>query len=232
MTNPDTTSDAAIEGVLFDLDGTLVDTAPDMVDALIRLQRMHGAAALAYELVRSNVSNGAAGLVRLAFPDADDELHTALHGSYLQLYQDVLCERSRVFPGLDRLLDELDEKRRPWGVVTNKPQRLTEPLLGKLGLLERVACAISGDTLPQRKPHPAPMLLASRLMNVAPGSILYVGDAARDIEAGHAAGMTTIAAGYGYITADDDPQRWSADAIAASPEDLRRLVRAAVRLDS
>lgn len=218
------------EAVLFDLDGTLIDTAPDMVAVLNRLQADQGDEALAYDLVRSNVSNGAVGLIRLAFPDAGDEEHNELHRAYLRLYEQSVCDKSHVFPGLDDILDLLDRKRRPWGIVTNKPQRLTGPLLMKLKLDRRVACAISGDTLPQRKPHPAPMLLASRQMNVAPERIVYVGDAARDVEAGHAAGMTTIAATYGYITDDDDPHTWKADAIATDTRELGRLLRTAVNL--
>lgn len=216
--------------VLFDLDGTLVDTAPDMVEALTRLLALHGIPALDYDLVRSNVSNGAAGLVRLAFPDVDEAERRTLHGAYVDMYGQTVCARSRVFPHLDVLLDRLDAARRPWGIVTNKPRRLTDPLVATLGLDGRAACVISGDSLPQRKPHPAPLLLAGRRMRVAPERIVYVGDAARDVEAGHAAGMTTIAAAYGYITDDDDPALWNADAIAADPAELGRLLAGAVGL--
>lgn len=218
--------------VLFDLDGTLVDTAPDMVAVLTQLQTNRGDVAVAYDLARSSVSNGAAGLIRLAFPDVDDELHQSLYDEYLMLYAESVCEQSCLFPGLESLLDDLDRGQRPWGVVTNKPARLTDPLLSKLNLLERAACAISGDTLPQRKPDPAPMLLASRMLEVAPERVIYVGDAARDIEAGRAAGMTTVAAAYGYITADDDAGRWNADAVVADPAELARLLRAALSLET
>ena len=213
-----------INAVLFDLDGTLVDTAPDMVSARLQLEQDHGAAAIDYALARSNVSNGAAGLIRVAFPDVDDHQRDDLHRRFLRLYQQNLSVDSRVFPGLDELLDHMDRQRYPWGVVTNKPQALTDPLLAALQLTRRLGCAISGDTLPQRKPHPAPMLLASRMLRVEPQHIAYVGDAARDIEAGRAAGMKTIAAGWGYITDDDSPEFWDADVIAADPGELTQLL--------
>ncbi len=214
------TTRGPIDAVLFDLDGTLVDTAPDMVAALTRLRQDRGEPAVDFDLARSNVSNGAAGLIRVAFPDVDEVTRADLHRRFLSHYQRNLSRESRVFPGLEPLLGRLDSRRRPWGVVTNKPQALTDALLAALRLTGRMACAISGDTLPQRKPHPAPMLLASRLMNVEPPRIVYVGDAARDIEAGRAAGMQTVAAAWGYITADDDPCAWQADYIAEDPDDL------------
>ncbi len=214
----------SLDAVLFDLDGTLVDTAPDMVAALVRLQQDHGHDLIDYALARSNVSNGAAGLIRVAFPDLDDGRREQLHRRFLDLYQRNLSAESRVFEGLDELLDHLDQRRYPWGVVTNKPQALTDALLAALRLTPRLACAISGDTLPQRKPDPAPMLLASRMLRVEPGRIAYVGDAARDIQAGRAAGMKTVAAGWGYITADDDPASWNADYIVDDPRELTRLL--------
>ncbi|MDZ7771021.1 MAG: HAD-IA family hydrolase [Woeseiaceae bacterium] len=218
--------------VLFDLDGTLVDTAPDMVAVLTHMQTSRGDVAVAYDLARSNVSNGAAGLIRLAFPNVDDDEHQSLYDDYLALYAEAVCEQSCLFPDLALLLDDLDHGNRPWGVVTNKPRRLTEPLLAKLNLLERAACAISGDTLPQRKPDPAPMLLASRMLGVEPQRVIYVGDSARDIEAGRAAGMTTVAVSYGYISADDDPGRWNADAIVGDTVELTRLLRTALKLEA
>ena len=213
-----------LEAVLFDLDGTLVDTAPDMVAALTSLQEARGEPVVDYALARSHVSNGALGLLRLAFPDIDEDTRRSLHRDFLARYQRSLADGSRVFPGLDALLDELDRRGRPWGVVTNKPQALTDALLAALSLTPRLGCAISGDTLPQRKPHPAPMLLASRLLRVEPGHIVYVGDAARDIEAGRAAGMLTVAAGWGYIAEGDDPARWQADIVVETPEELTQLL--------
>lgn len=218
-----------IDAVLFDLDGTLVDTAPDMVATLVRLQQSRGIDAIDYELARSYVSNGALGLLRVAFPDANHELRRELHRQFLDDYRDNLSVGSRVFPGLDELLDRLDAGGHPWGIVTNKPQALTEALLSRLGLASRSACAIGGDTLPQRKPHPAPMLLASERLGVAPEHVVYVGDASRDIEAGRAAGMATVAATWGYIAQGDDPAIWEADVIASSPADLTQLLEKELR---
>ncbi len=222
--NPNGRFGRPVDAVLFDLDGTLVDTAPDMVAALTALQAARGDVPVDYELARSNVSNGAAGLIRLAFPDVDEATRELLHGNFLDRYRQTLAARSRVFPGLDALLDELDRRGSPWGVVTNKPRALTDALLAELALTPRLGCAISGDTLPQRKPHPAPMLLASRQLGVEPGRVVYVGDALRDIEAGRAAGMATVAAGWGYITADDDPAAWQADVLVRTPDELTQLL--------
>ena len=217
------------KAVLFDLDGTLVDTAPDMVGVLRDLQREENRDAIDYDLARSHVSNGAAGLVSLAFPDIDADVHERLRLRYLEKYGEAVCIDSVVFAGLDVLLDELDRISCPWGVVTNKPMRMTDPLLDGLGLASRSACAISGDTLPQRKPDPAPLLLASEQLGVLPPDAIYVGDAARDIEAGRAAGMSTIAAAYGYIN-HDDPHSWGADLVVEDTTELTHYVLKAVNL--
>ncbi len=222
---------AGTEAILFDLDGTLVDTAPDMVAVLAQLQMDKGFEPLPYEIARAHVSNGAMGLIRLAFSMLDDAERKRLHQDYLERYEASVCVGSTLFPGLAGLLDRLDEHTRPWGVVTNKPQRMTGPLLEKLGLDRRSACTVSGDTLPQRKPHPAPLLHACKLAGVPPGKTIYVGDALRDIEAGHAAGMRTIAAAYGYITPDDDPARWQAEWIAADTRELSRLILRAIEVE-
>ena len=230
-----TATDAApitADAILFDLDGTLVDTAPDMVAVLTELQKDNGFEPLAYEFARSHVSNGAMGLIRLAFPAVDDQERERLHRDYLERYEKAVCVASTLFPGLAELLDRLDAHARPWGVVTNKPCRMTEPLLEKLGLGARVACTVSGDTLRERKPHPAPMLLACKMLDVPPRRAIYAGDAARDIAAGRAAGMGTIAAAYGYITQDDDPRGWGADRVAANTEELTQMILEALDLDS
>ncbi|MGH8168539.1 MAG: phosphoglycolate phosphatase [Woeseiaceae bacterium] len=219
-------------GIFFDLDGTLVDTAPDMVAVLAALQKDNGSAPLPYEVARASVSHGAFGLIDLAFPGVGDEERSRLHREYLERYEQAVCIGSTLFPGLTELLDRLDRHGTPWGVVTNKPQRMTEPLLEKLGLRERMSCAISGDTLPQRKPHPAPLLLACEQAGVEPTQSIYAGDDARDIIAGRAAGMTTIAATYGYIVADDDPVLWQADHVATNPRELAKLILKAVSLDT
>lgn len=221
---------AEVGAILFDLDGTLVDTAPDMVAVLTELQKDNGCEPLPYELARSHVSNGAKGLIRLAFAHLEDTARERLHRDYLERYERSVCVASTLFPGLSELLDRLDGHDKPWGIVTNKPKRMTEPLLEQLGLAERIACTVSGDTLPQRKPHPAPMLLACKMLGMPPGKAIYVGDASRDIEAGRAAGMGTIAAAYGYITGDDDPASWGSDHVAANTEELTQLVLTALGL--
>ena len=218
--------------VFFDLDGTLVDTAPDMVAVLQVLQREHGIDPVSYELGRSNVSNGAVGLLSVGFPDVDVESGDELHQQYLERYAEAVCVESRIFPGLDELLDQLDDARCPWGIVTNKPEQLTAPLLMALDIAERSACTVCGDTLGVRKPNPAPLLLACDLVGVDASNAIYVGDAERDIEAGRRAGMATMAAAYGYITEDDDPREWDADVIATSTEELAQIVLKAVNLDA
>jgi phosphoglycolate phosphatase len=222
---------AEYNAVLFDLDGTLVDTAPDMVAVLHQLQEQYGIDPTPYELARSNTSNGAMGLLRVGFPDLEIEFGSEMYQLYLEHYADKICEESRVFEGLTELLDQLDDLGCPWGVVTNKPGHLTVPLLAALKLADRSACIVSGDTLSVRKPDPAQLLLACDIIGVDPEMSIYIGDAGRDIEAGQRAGMATIAAGYGYITADDDPREWDADVIATSPEELTQIVLKAVNLE-
>ena len=218
--------------VLFDLDGTLVDTAPDMVAVLQDLQRAHDHEPVPYDVGRAYVSNGALGLLALGFPDIEHVIGSDLHTAYLERYALRVCKASTLFPGLGRLLDTLDAARLPWGVVTNKPAHLTDPLLDGLSLAARSACTVSGDTLPQRKPDPAPLLHACELAGLLPQNTVYVGDAARDIQAGQNAGMATIAAAYGYVTPDDDPHRWGADVVAADTAELTQILLKAVNLDA
>lgn len=224
--------DGYFDAVLFDLDGTLVDTAPDMVGVLQAMQSAHGLDHVDYELGRSQVSNGAIGLLSLGFPEIHIEFGDDLHQEFLDRYAESLCEDSSLFSGIDTLLDQLEDAGCPWGVVTNKPEFLTNPLLEGLGLAARSACTVSGDSLPVRKPDPAPLLLACDIAGVDAYRSIYVGDAARDIEAGLRAGMATIAAAYGYITEDDDPREWGADIIAPDTEELAQIVLKAVNLES
>ena len=224
--------DDAFDLVLFDLDGTLVDTAPDMVAVLQAMQADHGLEPVPYELGRSYVSNGAIGLLSIGFPERHAEFGDDMHLEYLERYAENVCENSVVFAGIDSLLDTLDDANFPWGVVTNKPEQLTNPLIAALGLGERIACTVSGDTLPVRKPDPAPVLLACELAGIDPHRSIYVGDADRDIEAGRQAGTATIAAAYGYVTEDDDPREWDADIIAATADELAQIVLKAVNLET
>lgn len=211
--------------VLFDLDGTLLDTAPDMIGALNTICAEEGADPVAYDLARCFVSNGAVGLLRLAFPDFDPLQDTALHHRYLDRYSRRLAVETRLFPHLDTLLDELEAAAVPWGVVTNKPRHLTDPLMAALGLHLRSACTVSGDTLPERKPHPRPILFALAKMAASPAASIYVGDARRDIESGRAAGARTVAVRYGYVEPGQDPATWGADHVVDTPLDLVALLK-------
>ena len=220
-----------IDAVLFDLDGTLIDTAPDMVAVLSRMQQAHGVDSLPYESARANVSNGAIGLLRLAFPEAAESDIASLHREYLDRYEAALCIRSSIYPEMPELLDALDAGQTPYGVVTNKPQHLTDPLLAALGLTGRLSCCVSGDTLAQRKPDPAQLLYGCEQTGVPPHRAVYVGDAARDIEAGRAAGMSTVVAAYGYIVPGDEPASWNPDAIATDTKELAKMLLKAVNLE-
>jgi phosphoglycolate phosphatase len=216
-----------ITAVLFDLDGTLIDTAPDMAAALNRLLLQENRPMLPFERVRSEVSKGSLALVKLGFGnDLAEPRLRELQQAFLATYSRALCVESRLFDGLDTLLRELEAGRIPWGVVTNKPAWLTEPLLRQLNLFHRCACVISGDTLQKRKPYPDPLLLACKLMRKPPEECVYIGDDERDVVAGNAAGMHTLIAGYGYLGADETPINWGADDMIADVECLRRWLRA------
>lgn len=223
--------DDAFDFILFDLDGTLVDTAPDMVATLQEMQHDHGYDPVAYNYGRANVSNGAMGLLRIGFPNIDDDGLETLVDEYVERYGDRLCEETTIFAGADTLLDSLDDAGCPWGIVTNKPKHLTNPLVEQLGLASRCVCVISGDTLAVRKPEPDPLLLGCDIAGVDANRSIYVGDAARDIQAGLRGGLATIAAAYGYITEDDDPREWGADIIAVDTEELAQIVFKAVNLE-
>lgn len=207
--------------VLFDLDGTLVDTAPDLCAVLTALLNRHSRPPLPFAVARNEVSNGAIGMIRTAFSDARSEAEIErLRLDFLEIYLESVCIKSRIFHGLDNILHKLEELEYPWGIVTNKPHAMTEPLLTALGLDGRPQCVVSGDRLPQRKPHPAPLRLAALEIGFDPVECVYVGDAPRDIEAGRAAGMATIAAAYGYIPQSEDPSDWGADLVIQRPAEL------------
>ena len=220
MTKKHNAKTAAIKGVLFDLDGTLLDTAPDMVGALNTLRAEERLGPVPYAIARPHVSTGAIGLLKLAFPAHADQDVRRLHQRYLQIYADRLSTETLPFPGIEKLLVSLERSRLIWGVVTNKPASLTEPLLEALKLLHRCACVVSGDTLLERKPHPKPLLHALAQAGIDSNTAIYVGDASRDIEAGKAAGVTTVAVTYGYILPGDEPSGWGADMVIAHPDEL------------
>ena len=209
-----------LRAVLFDMDGTLLDTAPDMAGALNALRAEQGFAALPYDAVRSAVSHGAARVVKTGFPDASAESLAALQSRFLEIYRAALSGGTRLFPGMEHVLDALDGRHLKSGIVTNKAAWLTDPLLEQLGLRARFACVVSGDTMPTRKPHPQPLLHAASLAGVAPEECIYVGDAERDVQAAHAAGMPALVANYGYLRADEDSTAWGADGYLAQALDL------------
>ena len=215
----------SIEAILVDLDGTLVDTAPDLVAVLNKLLKDRGRPPVPYAIARNEVSNGALGLLRLGFPQrsGDAELEP-LRLEFLEVYTRDVCINSRLFNGLDSILSKLHEDSTPWGIVTNKPHSMTVPLLEKLDLPNPPGCVVSGDRLPQRKPHPAPLRLGAEELGIDAERCVYVGDARRDIDAGRAAGMVTIAAAYGYIRAGDDPAQWGASALIRRPGELLEAV--------
>jgi 2-phosphoglycolate phosphatase len=211
-------------GVLFDLDGTFADTARDLAFALNETLRLHGRQPLPYQTIRPVVSHGGNALIRLGFNIAPGEPgFTDKRSDLLAVYERNLCRETRLFPGLERVLANLERRGLPWGIVTNKPARLTDPLMTALGMTSRAASIVSGDTCQNRKPHPEPIVFACTQMGVEVERCVYVGDAARDIEAGRAAGAATIAALYGYLLPEDDPLTWAADAVAEHPEDFLRL---------
>ncbi len=206
--------------LLLDLDGTLLDTAPDMGGALNRLLEENGLAPLPASAIRPVVSHGSARLVSLGFPTATGDEYERLRLRFLDIYALNLANHTRLFPGAEALLAELERLGLPWGIVTNKPGWLTGPLLEALDLDGRAACVVSGDTLPERKPHPLPLLHAASVIGIAPGRCVYAGDAERDIQAGRAAGMTTVVAAYGYISAEDDPRSWQPAGMVTEPLQL------------
>lgn len=212
--------------VLFDLDGTLLDTAPDFATVLNALLQRHGRRPVPFAAVRQNVSNGARALIRLGFEQ--DEQHPAfspLLQELLDRYRDHLSVNTRLFEGMPQLLDLLEARELAWGIVTNKPALYTNAILDDLGLAQRCATVICPDHVTHRKPHPEPIHAACTAIGCEPENAIYIGDHRRDIEAGINAGMPTIAAGYGYVSADDPPESWGADQVAASVGQLESLIR-------
>ena len=216
--------------MLFDLDGTLMDTAPDMGAALNVLRAEHRLTPLTPDRIRPYVSHGVPALLKLGFGmEPQDTRFAEMRGRYLAIYQAGLAKDTRLFHGVEPLLEELPRLGLRWGVVTNKPGWLTEPLLDAFGLKSLAACVVSGDTTPRRKPFPDPLLHACKLCGVEPGGSVYVGDAERDVEAAHAAGMQAVVALYGYLGEEERPSNWKAEHMIKHPLELLDWLTAATR---
>lgn len=222
-----TPASSSVQAVLFDLDGTLADTARDLAYALNVVMQEQGQAALPFETIRPVVSHGGKALVQLGFgyePSHPNYAHT--RERFLTVYAENIARETVLFPGMSALLGELERRGIRWGVVTNKPAWLTDPLMAALGLTHRAACIVSGDTTAHAKPHPEPMWHACRAADVAPENCIYIGDAERDIQAGRQAGMRTLVALFGYLMANDQPETWGADGLIHTPGEALPWIRA------
>lgn len=210
-----------IEAVLFDLDGTLIDTAPDFVHVVNELRQQKSMEPLPFEAVRQQVSNGARALVALSFgsEETNSEFPQLLE-ALLNLYEQHLAVKSKLFEGLEQTLTLLEQRNIPWGIVTNKPSRFTNPLIAGLQLGDRCAVAVCPDQVTNRKPHPEPIFKACNMIGVKPEHTIYVGDHLRDIEAGNRANNTTVAVGWGYLNEGDKPEDWQADITVNTTEEF------------
>jgi phosphoglycolate phosphatase len=214
-----------INTILFDLDGTLVDTAPDLGHALNLQLIRHGKPPLSDAAIRPFASHGSRGLIGLGFgiTPKDDNFLT-MRDEYLSLYDTVFTRSPTLLPGIADLLQAIETKGLKWGIVTNKPRRFTVPLIESMDLHQRAACVVSGDDAPQPKPSPATLLMACEQVGVLPKNCLYVGDAERDIQASKAAGMKSVVALFGYIDVSDKPHEWGADSLIETPNQLIKLI--------
>ncbi|MGF2736007.1 phosphoglycolate phosphatase [Marinobacter sp. DUT-1] len=220
------TTDPKPSVVLFDLDGTLIDTAPDFIRCLNQLREQHGLAPLPPEQIRRSVSNGARAMIRVGFGlEPEHPEYTEKHTAFLDLYEAGVAVETTLFEGMEELLRSLEERDIPWGIVTNKPVRFAAPLVEALGLAQRCAAVVCPDHVAQRKPHPEALFLACTQIGAQPQTAIYVGDHERDIEAGRNAGMRTIAVRYGYIEKPETVDLWQADLIADTVSDLAKLLQ-------
>jgi len=214
------------QGILFDLDGTLADTAPDLAAAVNKMRHERGLEMVPLEDLRPLASAGARGLLGGAFGiGPEHEEYASMRDEFLANYEADLCIETILFPGIAEILDDLDTRGVRWGIVTNKVARLTEPLVAQLGLDTRAGCVVSGDTTPHSKPHPAPLLHAAKELDLQPERLVYVGDDLRDVQAGFAAGMVTVAAAYGYCGNDIPPTQWHAKHVVKTTGELLELLR-------
>src|SRR3990167_754810 len=218
---------AVVRAVLFDLDGTLADTAPDLARALNRVRGANGLAPMPLEITRPYTSSGARGLLKIGFDlDPGDGRYDALRAQFLDFYAAEICVDTRLFDGMAELLDQLDQERMPWGVVTNKAERFPLSLLQHLRLGERAACVVGGDTSARLKPHPDSLLHAAAALQLPASACVYVGDDLRDVQAARAAGMRVLAAKYGYLGDGGSIESWQADAIIEHPRQVLDYLRA------
>jgi N-acetyl-D-muramate 6-phosphate phosphatase len=213
------------EAVFFDLDGTLADTAPDLAGALNRVRSEDGLTSVPLHLLRPVVSQGVRGLLRVGFGLLpDDAAYPGLQERVLAHYEQNICRATVLFAGVPELLDALDAQKIPWGIITNKRSRYTDPLVRALHLDARAVAVVSGDTAGVPKPAPEPMLHACRAAGVNPENCWYVGDDLRDIQAAHAVNMRAIAAAWGYLGDGSPPEDWHAEALAHNPVEIARII--------
>lgn len=213
----------ALQGVLFDLDGTLADSAPDLYAALVEHCVEEGVPTPAYAPIREVVSRGSRAILHCAFPGRNEAAIEALVPRYLAIYQAMLARQTAPFAGVENLLRQLESDDLAWGIVTNKPAFLADELVSWLGWTGRLRAMVAGDTLAVKKPDPAPVLLACERAGIAPDRVVFVGDDLRDVQAGAAAGLYTVAVSWGYLDGGD-PHQWDADAVVDSPRQLARLL--------
>jgi 2-phosphoglycolate phosphatase len=215
----------AFKALLFDLDGTLLDTAPDFISAIQHMLQLRGLAKLPDSDLRNSVTNGSAGIIQKAFAiDENDSQFKGLQDEFLSLYLGNIADQTALFPGLTTVLDNCKKQGIPWGIVTNKPWLYTELVLQQLDLLKASATTVCPDHVTHSKPDPEGLLLACSELSIPPKDCIYIGDHRRDIQAGHGAGMSTIAAGWGYIDKDEMISDWQADWIVRESDQLNALL--------
>lgn len=211
--------------IFFDLDGTLVDTAPDLGLALNIQRERHGLPPLDPHVIRPHASHGTKALLQLGFSCVEEDAEfSAMRAEYLDIYNQVCTHSPILFDGVERVLQQIESSGRRWGIVTNKPRRFAQPLLAAMQLEQRAACLVCADDAARAKPFPDTLHLACQITGARPQDCVYVGDAERDIQAGRAAGMRTVVALFGYIGADDCPREWGADTMIQRPEELLALL--------
>lgn len=214
-----------LRAVLFDMDGTLLDTAPDFIAICQALRAERGLAPIADQLIRDEVSGGAKAMICATFAITDQAPEfESLRLEFLERYQAGCAVHSHLYEGMAELLDDIETGGLVWGVVTNKPVRFAEPIMQQLGLAERCAVLICPDHVTRSKPDPEPLTLACQRLGLDPASVLFVGDDLRDIASGRDAGTRTVAVRYGYIHPTDNPNHWGADAVIDHPTELRALL--------